>query len=80
MRNATFRATMVTTRAAALICWVLLAAGGGLVLGACIVSSNIPGLSDGLEPYSWPLAGWTAAAALYIGAVGVLSLARLRRG
>ncbi|MEO6058872.1 MAG: hypothetical protein ABIQ05_02705 [Candidatus Limnocylindria bacterium] len=58
----------------------LLAAGGGLVLGACIVSSNIPGLSDGLEPYSWPLAGWTAAAALYIGAVGVLSLARLRRG
>ena len=58
----------------------LLAAGGGLVLGALIVSSNIPGLSDGLEPYSWPLAGWTAAAALYVGAVGVLSLVRLRHG
>ena len=58
----------------------LLAAGGGVLLCVWIVSANVPGLSDGLQPYSWPLAGWTTAAALYIGAVGVLSLVRLRRG
>lgn len=57
----------------------LLAVAGGGVIGAAIILSNIPGLSDGLGSQSGPLAVVTVAAALYIAVVGVLSLARLRR-
>lgn len=58
----------------------LLAVAGGAVIGIAIILSNVPGLADGLGRDSWPLAGATLAAALYIGAVGVISLARLLRG
>ncbi len=57
----------------------LIAVVGGVVIGAAIILSNVPGLGDGLGSHSGPLAVVTVAAALYIGAVGVLSLARLRR-
>lgn len=58
----------------------LLAALGGAALGAAIMLSNVPGLRDGLAADSVPLAGMMAAAAVYIGAVGILSFVRLRRG
>lgn len=57
-----------------------LAMVGGVALAIAIISWNIPGLADGLGRDSGPLAAVTVAAALYIGAVGVLSIARLRRG
>ena len=52
---------------------------GGVALAISIIATNVPGLADGIGRDSWPLAGATIAATLYIGAVGVLSLARLRR-
>lgn len=58
----------------------LLALAAGAVIGTAILLSNIPGLADGLGRDSGPLAAVTVAAALYIGAVAILSLARLRRG
>jgi hypothetical protein len=58
----------------------LFVVAGGAVLGALIILSNVPGLADGLGTHSGPLAIVTVGAALYIGAVGVLSLARLRSG
>lgn len=57
-----------------------IAAIGGVVLAISIIATNIPGLADGIGRDSWPLAGATLAAALYIGGVGVVSLVRLRRG
>lgn len=57
----------------------LLAVAGGVVIGASIILSNVPRLGDGLGSHSGPLAVVTVAAAIYIGAVGVVSLARLRR-
>ena len=45
-----------------------------------IISRNLPGLADGLGRDSGPLAVATVAAGLYIGAVGVISIGRLRRG
>lgn len=58
----------------------LLTLAGCVALAISIISSNIPGLADGLAADSWLLAAVTVAAALYIGAVGILSFARLRRG
>ena len=58
----------------------LLVVAGGAVAGGLIILSNVPGLADGLGRHSGPLAVVTVAAALYIGAVAVLSLVRLRRG
>jgi hypothetical protein len=57
----------------------LVAVLGGVLIGISIILSNVPGLSDGLGPNSGPLAVVTVVAAVYIGAVGILSLARLRR-
>ena len=57
----------------------LLAVAVGGVIGVAIILSNVPGLADGLGRNSGPLAAVTVVAALYIGAVGALSLARLRR-
>lgn len=56
----------------------LLAVVGGAVIGVAIIFSNIPGLADGLGRDSGPLAVVTVASAIYIAAVGVLSIARLR--
>lgn len=55
------------------------AVAGGAVIGVAIILSNVPGLADGLGSHSGPLAVVTAISALYIGAVAVLSFARLRR-
>jgi hypothetical protein len=52
---------------------------GGIALAISIISSNFPGLADGLARDSGPLAAVTGVAAAYIGAVGILSLVRLRR-
>lgn len=58
----------------------LVAVVGGAAIGAAIILSNLPGLSDGLGRHSGPLAVVTAAAATYLGVVAVTSVARLRRG
>jgi hypothetical protein len=58
----------------------VLAVVGGALLAVAIILLNLAGLADGLAPNSGPLAAATLASALYIGAVGVLSIARLRRG
>jgi len=57
----------------------LVALVGGAAIGVAIILSNVPGLSDGLGRHSAPLAVVTVAAAVYIGAVGVISVTRLRR-
>jgi hypothetical protein len=51
----------------------------GAVLAAIVLLMNLAGLAGGLAADSKLLAAVTLAAAVYIGAVGVLSLARLRR-
>lgn len=53
---------------------------GGAVLAAMILLMNVAGLAGGLAADSGWLAAVTVVAALYIGSVGVLSFARLRRG
>jgi len=58
----------------------LLAVAGGSVIGISIILSNIPGVADGLARHSGPLAVVTVTAAVYLGAVAVASVARLRRG
>jgi len=58
----------------------LAAVVGGAVMGIAILLTNVPGLADGLAADSGPLAAATVAAGLYIGAVGILSFARRRRG
>lgn len=58
----------------------LVAAFGGAVIGLVIIFSNVPGLADGLGRNSGPLAIVTVVAAAYLGAVGLASLAQLRRG
>jgi hypothetical protein len=55
--------------------------GFGALLVVLIVLSNVPGLGDGIGPNSWPLAILVGLSAAYaIGAVALLSVARLRRG
>jgi hypothetical protein len=56
-----------------------LAVAGGVALGLWIIASNAPGLSDGLALNSGTLALVAVAAATYMGGVGVISTARLRR-
>jgi hypothetical protein len=58
----------------------LVAVVGGAAIGLAIILSNVPGLADGLGQHSGPLAVVTVAAAVYIGAVGVISVGRLRQG
>lgn len=68
---------LVAPRWAAWVPLVAVVAGAGI--GAAIIVSNVPGLSDGLGPRSGPLAVVTVAAAIYFGVVAVVSVARLRR-
>ncbi len=56
----------------------LLAVGGAALVGLAVVASNIPGLAEGLGADSGPLAAVTLAAVAYVGAVVMISLARLR--
>jgi hypothetical protein len=48
-----------------LIGWPLAGVVLGFVAIALIVVSNIPGLSDGIAPESWPLAIWVGLSGLY---------------
>jgi hypothetical protein len=48
-----------------LIGWPLAAVVLGFVAIALIVASNLPGLSDGIAPESWPLAIWVGLSGLY---------------
>ena len=40
----------------------------GFALTAVIVAANVPGLSDGIDPESWPLAIWLGISGLYAAA------------
>lgn len=57
----------------------LIAVVGGALLGAEILLENLRGLQDGIAAGSMPLAMTILASSIYIVAVGVLSLARLRQ-
>jgi hypothetical protein len=57
----------------------LLALTGGIVLAGFIFLTNVPGLANGLAPDSGPLAVVSIAAAIYVGAVAIVSAVRLRR-
>ena len=57
----------------------LLALTGGIVLAVSILLTNVPGLANGLAPDSGPLAVVSIAAAMYVGAVAIVSAVRLRR-
>lgn len=54
------------------LAFVLLGAAGV----AFIVLGNVPGLGDGIEPESWPLAIWIGTSGLYAAAVTVASVIR----
>jgi hypothetical protein len=56
----------------------LLAVAGAALVALAVVASNIPGLADGLGADSGPLAAVTLAAVVYVGAVVLVSLARVR--
>ena len=49
---------------------------GGVALAALITILNLPGLANGLAPDSWALAVTIVASAVYIGAVGIVSVPR----
>jgi hypothetical protein len=44
-----------------------------------IVLSNVPGLRDGIDPQSWPLAIWIGLGGVYALAAGALAVVRARR-
>lgn len=50
--------------------------GAGMVV--FIVLANVPGLRDGIEPESWPLAFWLGASGLYAAVVCTASLLKAR--
>lgn len=47
-------------------------------LTVVIVAANVPGLADGIDPESWPLAVWLAISGLYAAAVTILSIRQAR--
>jgi hypothetical protein len=53
-----------------------------VLLGAAatifIVLGNAPGLGDGIEPESWPLAIWLGVSGLYAAAVTIACVVRAR--
>jgi hypothetical protein len=57
----------------------MLAVVGGALLAVAIILLNLAGLADGLAPDSGQLAAATLASAVYVGAVAVVSIARVRR-
>ena len=50
----------------------------GGALATFIVLGNLPGLSDGIEPESWPLAIWLGISGLYAAAVTLASAMKAR--
>lgn len=54
--------------------WPMLATSAGMALTLLIVAVNLPGLADGIERQSWPLAVLIAASGLYAVGVGMLGL------
>lgn len=58
--------------------WPLLATLAGAGLTGVIIAFNVPGVRDGIEPESWPLAILIGVSGLYAAGVGLLSLGRLR--
>ncbi|HEY7525579.1 MAG TPA: hypothetical protein VIA82_01960 [Candidatus Limnocylindria bacterium] len=58
--------------------WPLACVVFGFALTAVIVAANVPGLSDGINPESWPLAIWLGISALYAGIVTVASVMKAR--
>jgi hypothetical protein len=50
----------------------------GAALVVWIVLSNVPGLDDGIEPESWPLAIWLGISGLYAVLVTIASVIRSR--
>jgi hypothetical protein len=55
-----------------------LALATAVFIAGSVLLESLPGLADGLAPDSWPLAIATVAAAVYIAAVALASVARLR--
>ena len=47
-------------------------------LTVVIVAANVPGLADGIDPESWPLAVWLAISGLYAASVTILSIRQAR--
>jgi hypothetical protein len=50
----------------------------GFALIAVIIVLNVPGLADGIDPESWPLAIWLGLSGLYAALVTVASIQRAR--
>jgi hypothetical protein len=58
--------------------WPLAGVLFGFALTAVIVATNVPGLSDGIDPESWPLAIWLGLSGLYAAIVTIASLVKAR--
>jgi hypothetical protein len=50
----------------------------GFVLTGVIVAANVPGLSDGIDPESWPLAIWLGITGFYAATVTAACFMRAR--
>ena len=58
--------------------WPLAFVVFGFALTAVIVAANVPGLSDGIDPESWPVAIWLGISALYAAIVIAACVLRAR--
>ena len=58
--------------------WPLACVVLGFALTAVIVAANVPGLADGIDPESWPLAVWLGISGLYAAFVTAACVMRAR--
>jgi hypothetical protein len=59
--------------------WPLAFVVVGFGLTTLIVAANVPGLANGIDPHSWPLAIWLVISGLYAAAVTIASVMKARR-
>jgi len=58
--------------------WPLAFVIAGGLIALLIVATNVPGITDGIDPESWPLAIWLGISGLYAAAVTLASAVKAR--
>lgn len=58
--------------------WPLAFVLAGGLIALLIVATNVPGITDGIDPESWPLAIWLGISAVYAAAVTLASVVKAR--
>jgi hypothetical protein len=61
------------------VIWPLIATLGGAIVTLAIIATNVPGLRDGIDPESWPLAIWIGVSGVYAIGTALLAIRRPSR-